>query len=259
MCDASTRGIWADAVNIMFLNGKDHVEGTVEQLARALRCRIVQIQVAFCELKQFDVCEVTMQNECTKLTCRRLKRERKIKASKVSAANARWCKPNADPHADRHANTHAPSAYAYEYASVPGPTFGKSENLLFHPDSRAVLHWLNETSGRHFRELDSNLSVISARLGEPEVTLEGVRLMIERQCRKWKGTDKEDYLTPATLFGKEKFDNYYANRNSKINAGTSAKGFDRAKGTLNEGVHEQYNLRKVQAQVSVPDPKRPGA
>lgn len=80
----------------------------------------------------------------------------------------------------------------------------------YHRESRTVLHILIEATGRHFRETDSNLEVISARLREPGVNLEGVRKMIARQCARWKGTVQEEFLRPETLFGKTKFDSYYA-------------------------------------------------
>jgi uncharacterized phage protein (TIGR02220 family) len=80
----------------------------------------------------------------------------------------------------------------------------------FHPQSREVLHHLNESSKRLFRETDANLGAISARLGEAGVTIDGVKKMIERQCARWRGTDQEEFLRPETLFGKKKFDGYYA-------------------------------------------------
>jgi len=91
----------------------------------------------------------------------------------------------------------------------------------YHADSRTVLHWLNEKSGRHYREVDTNLKFISARLMEPDVTLDGVKLMIERQCRRWKGTAQADYLRPETLFNKTKFDGYYAAKEQPIYDETS--------------------------------------
>jgi len=88
----------------------------------------------------------------------------------------------------------------------------------YHEHSRIALHWLNEKSGKHFRELDCNLGVISQRLREPGVSLDGVKLMIERQCKLWMGTSQQEYLRPETLFGKSKFDNYYASNNQPINS-----------------------------------------
>lgn len=91
-----------------------------------------------------------------------------------------------------------------------------SEADHYHRDSRTVLHLLNETSGRSFRETDPNLTFISSRLREPGVDLSGVRKMIERQCKRWKGTEQAEYLRPETLFNKTKFDGYYAARNEPI-------------------------------------------
>lgn len=86
----------------------------------------------------------------------------------------------------------------------------------YHSNSRIALHWLNEKTGKHFRETDANLSKISARLSEPGVDIEGVKKMIDRQCQKWRGTKWEDYLQPSTLFGKEKFDGYFAAKDSPV-------------------------------------------
>lgn len=89
-------------------------------------------------------------------------------------------------------------------------------NGKYHRDTRTVLHWLNEASQKHFRETDPNLSIISARLNEPGVALDGVKEMIERQCKKWMRTDMQDYLRPETLFGKTKFDGYYAAKDQPL-------------------------------------------
>lgn len=87
---------------------------------------------------------------------------------------------------------------------------------MYSADCRVALHWLNEKSCRRFRETESSLSVIQARLKEPGVDIEGVKAMIDRQCERWKGTTMEEYLRPETLFGKTKFDGYYAARNLPI-------------------------------------------
>lgn len=129
----------------------------------------------------------------------------------------------------------------------------------YHSDTRSALWWLNEKAGIKYREVHANLSLISARLQEAEVTLDGVKEMIEHQVASWKGSDMEKYLRPETLFGKSKFDSYYANRKNKIIGRGDTHRVDRAKGTLNEGVAQQYNLRKIQAQSTLQDARRPGA
>jgi uncharacterized phage protein (TIGR02220 family) len=83
---------------------------------------------------------------------------------------------------------------------------------IYSPDSRAALLYLNEKSGKHFRECESSLAPINARMKEQGVDIEGVKKMIDRQCLRWIGTPQAEYLRPQTLFGKEKFDSYYAAR-----------------------------------------------
>lgn len=106
------------------------------------------------------------------------------------------------------------------------------EGKGYHKDARTVLHFLNETVGRHFRETDSNLGFISARLSEADVCYDGICLMIRRQHEKWKDTSMEDFLRPETLFNKTKFDGYYAAREMPIN-GDMPTGFKHVK-TLSE-------------------------
>jgi uncharacterized phage protein (TIGR02220 family) len=75
---------------------------------------------------------------------------------------------------------------------------------------------LNQKSNRHYRETGSNLGFINARLREPDVTVDGCRQMIDRQCERWMGTDMEEYLRPTTLFNREKFDAYYASKEAPV-------------------------------------------
>ena len=81
---------------------------------------------------------------------------------------------------------------------------------IYSPESRVALHFLNEKSGKHFRESESSLEPINARLKESGVDIAGVRQMISRQCELWKDTRMQEYLRPETLFGKQKFNGYYA-------------------------------------------------
>lgn len=73
-----------------------------------------------------------------------------------------------------------------------------------------VLVYLNEKTGKKFRDTETNMGLIAARMAEPDVTLEGIKKMIDRQVAKWSGDKMEEYLRPETLFGKHKFDGYYA-------------------------------------------------
>ena len=105
---------------------------------------------------------------------------------------------------------------------------GKKEHTIvrYHPDTKRALDWLVEKSGRQFRETESNLKFISARLMEPGVTLDGVKKMIERQCGRWIGTDQAEYLRPETLFNKTKFDAYYSARDLPSQTLRKGREFD---------------------------------
>lgn len=80
----------------------------------------------------------------------------------------------------------------------------------------SIIEYLNSLSGRSFRQTDTNVKLISARLAETGVTPDGVKKMMERQAKKWKGTTMSEYLRPETLFNKTKFDSYYAAKDSPI-------------------------------------------
>lgn len=137
-----------------------------------------------------------------------------IRAKK--AAEARWSKEN------------PPTPPKEEIGKGKGKGKGEKHCLtnatsIYSPESRVALHWLNEKSGKHFRECESSLAPINARLQEPGVDIEGVKKMIERQCLRWLGTEQADYLRPETLFGKQKFDGYYAAKDMPLSNGKNKK------------------------------------
>ncbi len=92
----------------------------------------------------------------------------------------------------------------------------ESEKTLYHKDTLTVLAVLNGATGSKFEEIETNLSLISARLNQPNVTLDGVTAMIKRQCELWQGTSMAEYLQPTTLFGKTKFQGYYTKRDKPV-------------------------------------------
>jgi uncharacterized phage protein (TIGR02220 family) len=67
------------------------------------------------------------------------------------------------------------------------------------------------------------LSVISARLREPGVELEGVKVMLQRQWQRWSGTPQAEYFRPETLFRPSNFDGYYASRAEPVVTVTDPK------------------------------------
>jgi uncharacterized phage protein (TIGR02220 family) len=134
----------------------------------------------------------------------------------------------------KHVNDSQPksalSAYTEADSDTKAEAEAEAEATSYSSHSRAALHWLNEKSGRHFRESETSLSVIQARLDEKGVDIEGVKKMIDRQCLMWKGTKMEEYLRPQTLFGKTKFDSYYAAKDLPITTQDKTEKPDYQKG-----------------------------
>jgi uncharacterized phage protein (TIGR02220 family) len=128
------------------------------------------------------------------------------------------------------------------------------------PEALRLLSFLNEKSGRKFRNSEESLKPILARMGEKDVTEAGAMMMIERQVKLWKGDGKmEEYLRPSTLFGKERFNEYYAARElpvSKNSSNGSVKSAGRGVGTLNEGTASLFRgaaqKTGIQGQVQKP-------
>lgn len=76
-----------------------------------------------------------------------------------------------------------------------------------------IIDYLNEQIGTHYRPTNKTTQKhINARLTDG-YTLEDFKIVIDKMCAKWKGTDMEQYLRPETLFG-TKFESYL---NAKIN------------------------------------------
>lgn len=71
-----------------------------------------------------------------------------------------------------------------------------------------IIARLNEKSGMAYRPTSkATQEHINARIAEG-FTVEDFYTVIDKKCAEWKGTDMEKYLRPATLFNREKFENY---------------------------------------------------
>ena len=75
--------------------------------------------------------------------------------------------------------------------------------------ARSVIDFLNRRAGRNF-DLNNrkNLDFVCARLkeGYSEQTIKQVTAMM---CRKWRNTEMDAYLRPATLYNATKFAQYH--------------------------------------------------
>src|ERR1043166_3460649 len=72
LCDAATRGIWADAINSMMLSNSDHISGSIDQLSRLCRCSPQQMKQAILEMQNFKIAEISDANGHITILCRRL-------------------------------------------------------------------------------------------------------------------------------------------------------------------------------------------
>lgn len=105
---------------------------------------------------------------------------------------------------------------ALELFSGP-PSLPSDPNGKHLTEARVLVHYLNERAGRQHRETDKNLKLITSRLNEPGVTVDGIKQMIDHQVAQW-GRDQQmrKYLRVETLFRESKFESYYASRNERV-------------------------------------------
>ena len=86
-------------------------------------------------------------------------------------------------------------------------------------DAREILQFLNEKAGRSFRETDTNLRLIEARL-KSGATVANCRGVIARKVREWGQDPKmQKYLRPETLFSATHFESYLGERSPVIPEG----------------------------------------
>lgn len=99
-------------------------------------------------------------------------------------------------------------------------TEGTEQKELLRAVAVEILTHLNTKASREFRATGENIDLITRRLGEVDGDAEGVKVMIDRMCAKWKADEKMcNYLRPTTLFGKSKFHGYYDDRNQPVRGG----------------------------------------
>jgi len=75
----------------------------------------------------------------------------------------------------------------------------------------SIIDYLNKKTGKNFRKVDSTITLIAARLREGHSEQDFYNA-IDNQVAAWKGDNKmEQFIRPATLFQKQKFDGYVNN------------------------------------------------
>lgn len=78
----------------------------------------------------------------------------------------------------------------------------------FHKQAVEILEYLNTSTGRNYRPVETNLKLIVARLKSGMTPLQLREIVFDR-CQKWGGDPKmAEYLRPATLFNATKGEQY---------------------------------------------------
>ena len=76
------------------------------------------------------------------------------------------------------------------------------------PYIKDILSFLNEKTGRHFKESKETERLINGRINEG-YTVEDFKKVIEKKCKEWKDDSKmASFLRPSTLFAPSHFDEY---------------------------------------------------
>lgn len=87
----------------------------------------------------------------------------------------------------------------------------KGKPLIEPPKSSSipaqVLEYLNAVAGTRFRQTETNLKPIKARLLE-NFSFADCKLVIDYKVKEWSGTEMQKYLRPETLFRPSKFEGY---------------------------------------------------
>lgn len=140
---------------------------------------------------------------------RSIRDEESVKESKRRYINARRekerCVENVELCRDN-AEAEAEALKSKALSGKPDVELGNGKQK-FKADAEAILAFLNEKTGKRYRAVRANLDFIADRLKEGATVIE-CRQVIAKKAREWAGTDREEYLRPATLFNRTKFAQY---------------------------------------------------
>lgn len=100
-----------------------------------------------------------------------------------------------------------------EYNVSPGDTPNDTQGDSINESCKIIVEYLNIKAGTNYQsKIKKTQSCIHARLKEG-FTIEDFKIVIDKKCAEWIGTEYEKFLRPETLFG-TKFEGYL---NARIN------------------------------------------
>ncbi len=132
------------------------------------------------------------------------------KGQKMAHAEARNCPTNTIDYTETTTETTTYTAEQAESLPEEMQEKEKKEKIPY----KKILEYLNEKTGKHYRNVPTNQELIRARWNEG-YTFDDFKNVIDNMVAKWKGTGftfssgelAENYLQPSTLFSR-KFDKY---------------------------------------------------
>lgn len=105
-----------------------------------------------------------------------------------------------------------------------------------------VLQYLNLKAGRNFRVVDANVKFISSLLKDG-FKKQDLMMVVDDRVKAWLGTKQAEYLRPATLFNKTKFNQYFGNLGASYE---NSSGIDREMSSVDKANREGEEwLRKT--------------
>lgn len=121
------------------------------------------------------------------------------------------------------------SSLSTSYESTDNVGGAQKGNSKVEPPYSEIIAYLNEKTGKHFRNVDSTRKLIHARFAEG-FTFDDFKRVIDNKCARWLHDPKmSEYLRPSTLFG-TKFDAYLNERcsgqQSKLDIGMASIASD---------------------------------
>lgn len=109
---------------------------------------------------------------------------------------------------DRKGSERSTTLSGGERPTMPGLNGHSPEQTALREHAKALLGFLNERTGRHYRATPTNLNFIVGRL-KSGASVEDCRSIIARKVREWLTDPKmTKYLRPETLFNATKFESY---------------------------------------------------
>lgn len=114
-----------------------------------------------------------------------------------------------------------------------------------HVDFDKLFEYLNEKSGKHFKNTATNRKLVHERLREG-FTPKDLQTAIDNVTAGWLGTDMEQYIRPSTIFRASKFEGY-VNSVPRVAKPQQSGGRPRRQEAIPEWMAKDYKAPRQEA------------